>query len=100
MNIAFTADVERLLRKKVADGLFPNEEAVIAEALKRFLYEDPYDDGDLVNSTTEILIEREPSPFIQDTATLPPADFPREGLDVSCAYLENSVRQPTLFPGE
>ena len=37
MNIALTDDLQRLLRKKVENGQFPNEEAVVEEALRLFL---------------------------------------------------------------
>ena len=37
MNIALTDDLERLLRKKVENGQFPNEEAVVEQALRLFL---------------------------------------------------------------
>ena len=35
MSIALTDDLQRLLRKKVENGQFPNEEAVVEEALRR-----------------------------------------------------------------
>src|SRR3954468_11501842 len=41
MNIALTDDIQRLLRKKVEDGQFPNEEAVVEEALRHFLIKEP-----------------------------------------------------------
>ena len=41
MNVALTDDLQRLLRKKVEDGQFPNEEAVVQQALRSFLVEDP-----------------------------------------------------------
>ncbi len=37
MNIALTDDLERLLRKKVESGQFPNEQAVVEQALRLFL---------------------------------------------------------------
>jgi Arc/MetJ-type ribon-helix-helix transcriptional regulator len=37
MNIALTDDLHQLLPSKVENGQFPNEEAVVKEALKRFL---------------------------------------------------------------
>jgi Arc/MetJ-type ribon-helix-helix transcriptional regulator len=36
MNIALSDDLERLLTKKVKNGQFPNEEAVVEQALRRF----------------------------------------------------------------
>jgi Arc/MetJ-type ribon-helix-helix transcriptional regulator len=41
MNIALTDDLQRLLRKKVENGQFPNEEAVVEQALRLFLIEEP-----------------------------------------------------------
>ena len=41
MNIALTEDLQRLLRKKVENGQFSNEEAVVKEALRLFLIEEP-----------------------------------------------------------
>jgi hypothetical protein len=41
MNIALTDDLQRLLRKKVEDGQFPNEQAVVERALTLFLIEKP-----------------------------------------------------------
>jgi hypothetical protein len=37
MNIALTDDLQRLLRKKVENGQFPNEEAFIEQALRLLL---------------------------------------------------------------
>jgi hypothetical protein len=41
MNIVLAKDIQRLLRKKVETGQFPDEEAVIDAALRRFLVEEP-----------------------------------------------------------
>ena len=40
MNIAVADDLQRLLRKKVENGQFPNEEAVVEQALRLFLIEE------------------------------------------------------------
>src|SRR5262245_22454846 len=40
MNIALTDDLQRLLRKKVENGQFPNEQAVVEQALRLFLIEE------------------------------------------------------------
>src|SRR5438046_2502599 len=53
MNIAHTDDLQRLLRKKVETGQFPNEEAVVEEALRRFLIEEPHHGQTPVSSATE-----------------------------------------------
>ena len=41
MNLALTEDLQRLLRKKVENGQFPNEQAVVEQALRVFLIEAP-----------------------------------------------------------
>ena len=51
MNIALTSDLQRLLRKKVEDGQFPNEQAVVEQALRLFLIEEP-DQGQAPMSPT------------------------------------------------
>ena len=53
MNIALTDDLQRLLRKKVEDGQFPNEEAAVEEALRRFLIEEPDQGQPAMSATTE-----------------------------------------------
>jgi Arc/MetJ-type ribon-helix-helix transcriptional regulator len=37
MNIAFTNELQQLLRRKVENGQFPNEEAVVREAVRLYL---------------------------------------------------------------
>src|SRR5262245_37054605 len=41
MSIARRDDLQRLLRKKVENGRFPNEQAVVEQALRPFLIEEP-----------------------------------------------------------
>jgi Arc/MetJ-type ribon-helix-helix transcriptional regulator len=53
MNIALSDDLERLLRKKVENGQFPNEEAVVEQALRLFLIEKPELNQRPMNSATE-----------------------------------------------
>ena len=53
MNIALTDDLQRLLRKKVENGQFPNEEAVIEQALRLFLIEEPDNGRPPMSSATE-----------------------------------------------
>ena len=66
INIALTDYIQRLLRKKVDNGEFPNEEAVVEEALKCFLIQEPSQGRRQTSSPTEILEERLPGPFIED----------------------------------
>src|SRR5208337_3041049 len=100
MNIALTDDLRRLLRKKVENGQFPNEEAVVKEALIRSLIEEPSQGKPQKSSATEILEVRLPGPFIEDETALAPVDLPRPGRETACSYLHGTTRQPTLFPGE
>jgi len=53
MKIALTDDLQRLLRKKVENGQFPNEEAVVEEALRLFLIEEPDNGQPPTSSATE-----------------------------------------------
>jgi Arc/MetJ-type ribon-helix-helix transcriptional regulator len=53
MNIALADDLQRLLKKKVETGQFPNEEAVVEEALRLFLIEDPDNGGPATSSEIE-----------------------------------------------
>ena len=53
MNIALTDDLQRLLRKKVENGQFPNEEAVVEQALRLFLVEEPDNGQPLASSANE-----------------------------------------------
>src|SRR5438477_7399533 len=53
MNIALTDDLQRLLRKKVENGQFPNEQAVVEQALRLFLIEEPDQGQPPASSGTE-----------------------------------------------
>ena len=53
MNIALTDDLHRLLRKKVENGQFPNEQAVVEQALRLFLIEEPDQGQAQMSSATE-----------------------------------------------
>jgi hypothetical protein len=100
MNIALTDDLRVLLRRKVENGQFPNEEAVVTEAVKRFLLEEPSQGSSRTAFRTEVLMERLPGAFLEDEAVLAPLDLPRPGREIACTYRRDATRQPTLFPGE
>ena len=53
MNIALTDDLQRLLRKKVENGQFPNEQAVVEQALRLFLIEEPEEEQAPMSPATE-----------------------------------------------
>jgi hypothetical protein len=100
MNIALREDLHRLLRKKVDNGEFPNEEAVIEEALKCFLIQEPSRGRHQPSSLSKILEVRLPGPFLEDLTELAPLELPRLGQEIACSFLHDATRQPTLFPGE
>lgn len=75
MHIALNEDLERLLKKWVENGQFPNEEVVVREALTRFLIEEPSRGGPRTRLATEILEERLPGPFIEDPMVLAPVEL-------------------------
>ena len=96
MNIALTLDIQRLLRKKVENGQFSNEEAVIEAALRHFLLEDPGNEQPPMRSATE------PQRQSED-GTQPPAEFTclsfrkrfysRRKLTFAPSSLPNGVRE-------
>jgi Arc/MetJ-type ribon-helix-helix transcriptional regulator len=100
MNVALTDDLERLLRKVVEDGRFPNEEAVVQQALRSFLVEDPTQGSPQKSFATEIQEERLPGSFIEDDTTLGAFELPREGREVTSSTLREPMRLPDRFPGE
>jgi hypothetical protein len=59
MNIALTEDLQRLLRKKVENGQFPNEQAVVEQALRLFLIEEPDQGQPPMSPATEPVTEND-----------------------------------------
>ena len=53
MNIALTDDLQRLLKKKVENGQFPDEQAVVEQALRLFLIDEPGQGQSPLSSATE-----------------------------------------------
>ena len=100
MNIALTDDLHGLLRMKVENGQFPNEQAVVEEALRLFLIGKPAEEHPRASDATRQEKERLPGPFIEDEAALVPGDLARSGQGVACLYLRDGTRQPDLFPGD
>ena len=99
MNIALTDDLQRLLRKKVENGQFPDEEAVVCEALRTYLTGEPQ-----VHPETSAAVLRQdrgtPGPFIEDEMVLAPMTLPRPGSEVAGPYPVDATRLPDRFPGE
>ena len=79
MNIALTDDLKELLRRKVANGQFPDEEAVVKEASRQFLTRATSQGHPLTSHTLELDQERLPGPFLEDETVLAPVDLPRPG---------------------
>jgi hypothetical protein len=100
MNIALTDELQRRLRMRVEGGQCPNEEAVIEEALKRFLTEEPARGGVRTSDAIELQDERLPGPFLEDETVAAPVELPRPGQEVARSYLLDVARQPDRFPGE
>jgi hypothetical protein len=100
MNIALTDDLQRLLRKQVETGQFPDEEAVVHEALRRFLAPDPSHGRPQTSTPTGVLEVRLPGPFLTDEAAPAPVELPRPGREIAGSPRPAARRQPTLFPGE
>lgn len=100
MNIALTDDLQQLLRRKVETGQFPDEEAVVQEALKRFLVPEPSQGRTQPSPAPEAPERRLPGPFLEDEMALAPTELPRSGREIACAAPHDARRQPTLFPGE
>ena len=99
MNVALTDDLQRLLRKKVEDGQFPIEEAVVQQALRSFLVEDLAEGSPQKSCATESQKERLPGPFIEDDADRGAFELPRDGHAVTSSTLLKPMRMPDLFPG-
>ena len=99
MNIALTEDLQRLLREKVENGQFPNEEAVVCEALRTFLTGEAHERTQ-TGTFAQHQCRRTPGPFIEDEMVLPPMTLPRPGSEVACSCLIDATRLPDRFPGE
>ena len=78
MNIALTDDLQRLLRKRVENGQFPNEEAVVEQALRLFLIEEPDQGQAPMSSATEP--ERESDDDARPWRGVYALEFPEETL--------------------
>ena len=100
MNIALTDDLQQLLRKRVDNGEFPTEEAVVEEALKSFLNQQPSQEHRATGTLTVLLEERFPGQLLEDVMVLAPLELPRPGPQASRSCLPDTAREPNLFPGE
>jgi Arc/MetJ-type ribon-helix-helix transcriptional regulator len=100
MNIVLTDDLQQLLRSKVENGQFPDEESVIKEALMQFLTGGAPQEHPSTSHTLELDEERLPGPFLEDETVLAPADLPRPGRENARTSLHAARREPDCVPGE
>jgi hypothetical protein len=100
MNIALTDDLRQLIRRSVETGQFPDEEAVVCEALKQFLVPESPQGRSQTGPAAEIPGGRLPGPFLEDETALVPIEVPRPGREIVSPPASIAARQPTLFPGE
>jgi Arc/MetJ-type ribon-helix-helix transcriptional regulator len=99
MNIALTDDLQRLLRRKVENGQFPDEEAVVREAVRIYLKgEAP--ERPQTDRAAQDPEQRTPGPFLTDDMVLSPLTLPRSGAEGVCACRVDVTRLPDRFPGE
>ena len=100
MNVALTADLERLLRKKVEDGQFPDEEAVVQEALRSFLVKDEPRPSTVRPPWGRPLTNGFQAPSSRMTSILVRSRSPRDLPEAASFARLNPVRWPDRFPGE
>jgi Arc/MetJ-type ribon-helix-helix transcriptional regulator len=100
ISIALTDDLERLVRRLVENGQYPNEEAVVEEAVRCFMIRGPVEEWWQASAPAEIPEGRAPGPFLEDEMVLPPIELPRIGQEVVCSSIQQATRQPDRFPGE
>ncbi len=100
-DVVLPDDLQRALISKVESGQFPSQGAVIEEALRLFLIEEPAQEASESDRTTEPQPERLPSPFILDEWVFGPGDIPRRpAREVDCVFLRGEKRRPDRYPGE
>lgn len=96
MNISISADIERLLKKKVEAGTYPSQEAAVEAALARFLADDQEPLGAATRRETRV-----PGPFLEeDEAAEAAFDSPRLGEVVHRSCVWDEGRPPNPTPSE
>ena len=91
VNIALTDDLQRLVRKKIENGQFPNEQAVVEQALRLFLIKEPDQPPTPLSSATELETENDEQArpwrgvyaleFFEEVLFTKPIDIRPEQLD-------------------
>jgi hypothetical protein len=100
MIIALTDDLQELLRRKVANGHFPDEEAVVKEALRQFLTGGSPQGPPPTGHALGLEEERLPGPFLEAETGVPPANLLRPGQGIARTLLHAARREPDRAPGE
>jgi Arc/MetJ-type ribon-helix-helix transcriptional regulator len=99
MNIAFSDDLQQLLRRKVENGQFPDEAAVVREAVRIYLTGEVQERLQ-TDTGTQGPEQRTPGPFLADDMVLPPVTLPTSGVEGTCSCRDDAMRWPDRFPGE
>lgn len=100
MIVSLSRDLQDSVRRRVESGQFPSEEAVVEEALRAFLVDDPAAPGPRRTATASRSDTRAPGPFIAEEPGLNPGDIPRSGDVIGCSRPSDETRRPDLFPAE
>jgi Arc/MetJ-type ribon-helix-helix transcriptional regulator len=99
MNIALPNELQQLLRRKVENGQFPDEEAVVREAVRIYLTGEPQQRPQ-TDTDAQGPEQRTPDPFVADDMVLPPVTLSRSGVEDTCSCRDDATRWPDRFPGE
>jgi hypothetical protein len=100
-DVVLPDDLQRALISKLESGQYPSKGALIEQALRSFLIEEPAQEAPEKDRATEPRPKREPSPFILDEWVFGPGDIPRSGgRTVRCRFLRDEKRRPDCYPGE
>jgi len=100
MSIVLTDDLQQLLSNKVANGQFPDEEAVVKEALRQFLFGELLQGRPPTCNAPEIQMERLPGPFLEDESVVAPADLLVPDRGIARTTVDAARRLPDRLPGE
>jgi hypothetical protein len=100
-DVVLPDDLQRALISKIESGQFPSKGAVIEQALRSFLIEEPAQEAPEGDHATGPQPERLPGPFILDEWVFGPGDIPRSGgRRVGCRFLHDETRWPDRSLGE
>ena len=100
-DVVLPDDLQRALISKVESGQFPSKGAIIEEALRSFLVEEPAREAPEKDRAAEPRPERLPGPFILDEWRLRTGGHPSvvAGGSVAASFVTQRG-WPDRFPGE